>query len=278
MITSEDLDQSITNKGVRSCEEAVSLEREAHQFRESGEAAKAFSVYDEAALIYRDLGEHLKAAVCYAAAATCWDIHSGRQLLRNSATRSHYAAAEAMKAKHYDYARTLFREAAMLYEEEGDFENYSECFLASQRAGGKRSWAIAMGHGDTLSLNPVHGSAQFLRRIGHFLHAISNVLVDLVWGFGERPFRALGTIFFVIVGSAIYYSVSGEILVDGSAAPRSFLDGLYFSVSTMTTVGYGDFLPLGWSRAVAMGEALAGIILLPLFLIALTRSYLRMYR
>jgi hypothetical protein len=53
-------------------------------------------------------------------------------------------------------------------------------------------------------------------------------------------------------------------------------ESLYLSIITYTTVGYGDYLPMGWIRAVAGLEALSGILFTPLFLIALTRRYLRM--
>ena len=53
-------------------------------------------------------------------------------------------------------------------------------------------------------------------------------------------------------------------------------ESLYLSIVTYTTVGYGDYLPMGWTRGVAGIEALSGMFLTPLFLIGLTRRYLRM--
>ena len=73
-------------------EQAIALEREAYQFRAEQKIQQAFETYDKAATFYRDAGEHLKAALCFASAATCWNIHTGFQPLRNASTRTHLAA------------------------------------------------------------------------------------------------------------------------------------------------------------------------------------------
>ena len=55
--------------------------------------------------------------------------------------------------------------------------------------------------------------------------------------------------------------------------PRSVL---YFSIVTFTTLGYGDLLPgSGWMRTVACFEALCGVALMALFIVALARKFTR---
>jgi hypothetical protein len=44
---------------------------------------------------------------------------------------------------------------------------------------------------------------------------------------------------------------------------------------TFTTVGYGDIIAVGFNKAVAMLEAFCGIFIMPLFIIGLSRKYLR---
>ncbi len=99
-----------------------------------------------------------------------------------------------------------------------------------------------------------------------------------MWGYGEKPGRTLICNFFLISISAVVYWASGLIQVNGTQRAIEFGEALYFSVITFTTVGYGDFLPLGWVREISAIEALSGVVMMPLFLIGLTRRYLRMNR
>ncbi|MEK7063754.1 MAG: potassium channel family protein [Patescibacteria group bacterium] len=48
----------------------------------------------------------------------------------------------------------------------------------------------------------------------------------------------------------------------GTDAPVQWYDALYFSVVTGTTVGYGDFIPTGASRAFAALQSLISFVLL----------------
>lgn len=52
--------------------------------------------------------------------------------------------------------------------------------------------------------------------------------------------------------------------MEDGAVIHDFMIGLYFSVSTFTTLGYGDFVPTPETRVVASVEALSGYVLLGL--------------
>lgn len=71
---------------------------------------------------------------------------------------------------------------------------------------------------------------------------------------------------FVISVFAIFYFIFGQLEFLGKQgiylddAPADFLESLYYSVVTITTLGYGDFTPLGVSRFLSSLEALAGVI------------------
>jgi len=262
----------------QTLDRALALERQAHELRSEGKTEEAFAAFDEAATLYQSLKEHLKAALCFASAATCWNIRTGWQPLRNAATRNDHAAHEALKARHYDYACSLFREAALLYEKEGDFENYSHCFWWSQTADAKRSWGIFVHSKMEGGLGASPGDIRWRDRVAAFFRWLLNLFGRLTWGYGERPFRTFSLALCIIVGSALLYSLSGRILHHGKIGPVSFWEALYFSIITYSTVGFGDYLPIGWTRVLAAHEALAGIFLTPLFLISLPRRYLRMYR
>lgn len=53
------------------------------------------------------------------------------------------------------------------------------------------------------------------------------------------------------------------------------LFGMYFSLTTFVTLGYGDYAPTGWLKLVTGLEALAGVTLLALFTVAWGRKMVR---
>jgi len=90
------------------------------------------------------------------------------------------------------------------------------------------------------------------------------VLVDAIRS-DPMPDRLIDVILaYVLVGAMFAFvyeivdvAVPGALLLDGHSMGIS--DYVYFSFTTMTSVGYGDALPMHpVSRTVAMGEALTG--------------------
>lgn len=67
--------------------------------------------------------------------------------------------------------------------------------------------------------------------------------------------QSIGMIF-VFAG---IYSITG-LQIDGELNQVHHWDALYFSVVTWTTLGYGDFQPIGYARGVASIEALFGYL------------------
>lgn len=260
---------------------ALQLERNASLLQGQGKIQEAFNSYDEAGHTFQDLGEHLKASICFSAAATCWNIHTGRHTWSQGASRNLLAAQEALKARQFDYAASLFREAAILYEQEGDAENFSQCFIASKRARRHRLrglWQQGQA-ADSLDISAILDEpVNFPRRFVNFLRWLMSLANDFIWGYGEKPFRTFLMLFIMLVVCAVVYSVSGQIMTPQGVRGLSFGEGLYFSTVTLTTVGFGDYLPTGWTRVLVGIEAFTGMALMPLFVISLTRTHLRMYR
>lgn len=258
------------------CAQAAVKESEGSRLHFQKKVEEAFEAFDEAGRLYRDAGEPLKAAVCFASAATCWNIHTGWQPLRKSATRNHAAAVEAMKGKNFDYAAALYREAAMQYEKEGDAENYSECYVAAKRASASRYW-------ETFVHARVPGAMVTVRcTMKDRLHALKRWLLNEVsyriWGYGEHPGRTLFAALLLIFAHSLIYSFSGLVYTADGLRKVGFMEALYFSFITFCTVGYGDYLPTGYIRIFSVIESMAGITLPSLFLITLSRRYLRMDR
>jgi len=256
-------------------DQAIALEREAHRFRGENKIDQAFQTFDQAAKLFQEANEPLKAAVCFSSAATCWNIHTGWQPLRNAATRNESAALQAIAAKDYAYAETLFSEASLLYEKEGDFTKYSYCYRRAKDARLVRLWKTFMPSQERGSPAVGLSSVSWKERVLTFTSWFFGLLNRLIWGYGEMPLCTFGIACGVIAISAFCYYFSGAVLTGGFVQKIGLFESFYFSIMTYTTVGYGDYIPTEWVRGVAAIEALLGILLTPLFLISLSRRYLR---
>ena len=56
---------------------------------------------------------------------------------------------------------------------------------------------------------------------------------------------------------------------------KDFFSALYMSVVTFSTLGYGDYRPIGITRFFASIEALTGLILMSLFIVTFARVTIR---
>ncbi|MBS3074960.1 two pore domain potassium channel family protein [Candidatus Pacearchaeota archaeon] len=75
----------------------------------------------------------------------------------------------------------------------------------------------------------------------------------------------LNYLFFVIVliilFGGFYYSHNNNFNFNGNPTTIDFFDSLYFSMTTFSTIGYGDIAPLGINRLAASIQALFGLTL-----------------
>ncbi|ABZ75383.1 Ion transport 2 domain protein [Shewanella halifaxensis HAW-EB4] len=109
--------------------------------------------------------------------------------------------------------------------------------------------------------------------------------IDLFCGYGEAPLRVVGFSLVLILISAIMYFFSGlnyagqlqvfSLSNDFVSNLLLFLNCIYYSVVTFTTLGYGDFTPIGFSRAIAAFEAFTGSFTIALFVVVFVKKMTR---
>lgn len=110
-------------------------------------------------------------------------------------------------------------------------------------------------------------------------------VVDVSCGYGERPTRIISiSIFSIFLFACIFFMTglqgANNILFFSTSNNLNeniniFLDCLYFSVVTFTTLGYGDILPLGISKLFAGLEALLGGFVLAIFVVVFVKKMTR---
>ena len=108
------------------------------------------------------------------------------------------------------------------------------------------------------------------KRIKQGLKSLFRFLID------EKTLPHCLVLFVVlIVGFGIAYAfltpskngVEGAGVADGEFG---LLEGVYFSIVTMSSLGYGDLHPKGWSKVLASTEVLMGLLLIGLMIAKLT--------
>ena len=110
---------------------------------------------------------------------------------------------------------------------------------------------------------------------------LSRSFLNMLFGFGERPSRVVWAILLVAgLFGFIYFDYSGTIepSVNGLTA---FLEkagqAIYFSAASSTALGYGSWVgqELGWVRYLGVVQSFVGTFLNALFLVTITRRWMR---
>lgn len=121
------------------------------------------------------------------------------------------------------------------------------------------------------------------------------VTYEKVMGYGENPWRVGLTALVIVLLWAVAYPFGGWVRPVEESQPLSypdpttadsalafyggvwqtFLDSLYFSGVTFTTLGFGDFRPVGFGRLLATAEAGLGVTLFAILVFVLGRRVAR---
>jgi hypothetical protein len=189
------------------------------------------------------------------------NVKIGKEVLQESLAK--LAMKKANKTESNDYleqAEEIYRDLRKHAEQEGIF-TLSGFFIHKE---------LTMRR---LQL-PIYSAKRFISK-----------LVDIFCGYGEAPLRIVGLSIFIIIICAVLYSFTGLNYQDTLYKVSSqhsfnenislFLSSLYFSVVTFTTLGYGDFNPIGISRAIAAFEAFTGSFTIALFVVVFVKKMTR---
>lgn len=99
---------------------------------------------------------------------------------------------------------------------------------------------------------------------------------DLLCKYGTSFNRVLIWSLGVIFLCGALFSHSNSLLFHNKPLPdNSFLDSLYFSIVTFTTLGYGDYHAIGPMRFLAASESFIGATLMALFTVIVARKIIR---
>ena len=251
------------------------LEEQAHQFLSQGKLEESSKGFKLAAEGYRSQGRHKQAAVCFAAAAGCSGKECGESAFYRAALAYQEAARQSELSGDFEYASLLYKYAAINYEKDGEFLNFSECFYRSREAQRKFSTYLLISPKKIHHIAQGEGHRGVKARLKHLITAVTLTLACLVWGHGERPWRAFFCAIAMVILCAVFYAWT-DLNVGGVISRPGFLNALYFSTTTFTTVGYGDIVAVGPAKAMVMLEAFCGIFMMPLFIVSLSRKYMRL--
>ncbi|WP_167885164.1 MULTISPECIES: potassium channel family protein [unclassified Thermococcus] len=154
----------------------------------------------------------------------------------------------------------FYRLARTSWEKNGDKDKADEYYYKEMVAKRKqRMMAYRKGRKKILLIEPY----------------VEWLLADLTCKYGttwKRPI-VIWIITVNVVFPIIFYLTKS---VEGSGVPlKSFLDYVYFSIVTATTLGYGDLHPIGIGRILASSEAIFGMFMWAVLLTVFARKYMR---
>jgi len=172
--------------------------------------------------------------------------------------------------KQYGEDESFWRFVKQSAQEAGYYQLAGDCFYNERCA---RLWKKFRG--------PAYDSLSPLKKLARLLLAVrllpELIFGRLLFGYGERPVRVLVASAFIIIFCALLYTQPGALKFREGPTEPSFRQSLYFSTTTFTTLGYGDFYPSphGFCRTLAMAEAVTGGCLMALFVVCLAKRFSR---
>jgi hypothetical protein len=103
---------------------------------------------------------------------------------------------------------------------------------------------------------------EYIRKRLKGVRFLTKSLSYYYWEYGRKPHRIIYiSVGIIILFGFLYWLNSNLIAINSSHIQHfGFGDSFYFSTITFTTLGYGDFSPLGWLRILSSIEAFSGVV------------------
>jgi hypothetical protein len=157
---------------------------------------------------------------------------------------------------------TAYRTFKKMYANQGEDYKAIKYFLLEkhvEREKIKKQILSYQPHGLFAETKVVRIRNKIFHSVKYSLKFLSQWINNFYWGYGRKPFRVVrNSIALIIIFAAIYFFFQAQIKLPLGESNMSIWDSLYYSTVTFTTLGYGDFIPVGQLRLVAAVEAVLG--------------------
>jgi len=140
------------------------------------------------------------------------------------------------------------RKAKQRYQEESDFEKVDHYYYLEMEAKRKQK---------------------------HWLKKFLELPVQYVFGYGTKWQAVMLSWFIVVFGCALIYWFFGGVETNIPDIQLNWWRYIYFSVATVTTLGYGDYHPIRGFEILASFEAIFGTFMWAAFITIFARKYMR---
>jgi hypothetical protein len=166
------------------------------------------------------------------------------------------------------------------FRNNGQYEDEDGAYLEFKRCESKASLEEGLSKGTKGALK------------AYPMYYFQKYVFDFIGRYATAPTRVLANaLFAVFLFSLIYYagttfsphihgSIGGIGAIVSTLPPElnheyEFWNSLYYSFITFFTIGYGDYIPVGYLKAVAAFEGFTGVFLMSYFTVAFVRKILR---
>ena len=156
------------------------------------------------------------------------------------------------------------------YEEEGEYPKAMDLYRNLKnifRENGAHSRASDYSYKESvMQRKQFHKEQRWGMWVGY-------LFADAVCGYGEHIEKTITFALALIVAFSMVYHFGEGVRHPDDKEDLSFREHFYFSTTTFTTLGYGDYAPKeGPYQIVAVSEALLGVILMAFIVVTLTRK------